>query len=174
MMSKSTEVPTPRRAAQSGLRHRPDSELPLIAAEWLVSGLDGPELVELACLGRSERIEARRLLPAVLSSLGFPMREQDDPRSDKPWRGHWGQVEWAVREIDSKLTPFAGAQHVLQVLGDEPDLWEAGGGDSLYQLVAEWNSQTDRRSEIDTALRGRLTSLREDQVPPREIGRAHV
>jgi hypothetical protein len=162
------DVPTVEEAAWTGLQDEPDYALPTIGAHWLASGLDSPELLALACLGSTDGIEARHLLPDVIRSLGYePLIDRETARDDDlAWRGQWARIAWAVREIDGKLTVFAAAQYLLQVLDDEPDLWQPGRGDRLQRLVSGWDEQPERRPDIEPMLRAYMAALQEDDVPP--------
>lgn len=165
-MSDQIEVPTVREASQGGLRDRPDRDLPMIAAHWLTQGLDSPELREMAALGRADQVEARRLLPAVMRSLNVPLVERDSPWEDDPWRGCWYQIVWARCEIGYKLSALAAAQHVLEVVGDVPALWDAGRGADLQNLIQDWDARPDQRPAIEKSILDVLTSLNEQDVPP--------
>jgi len=84
----------------------PDEELPMLAASWLVQGYEGAPLQVLAGMSATEaRTEARRLLPQVLQSLGYPERSEDQPWDGRPWRGYWNEIEWAVSQVDSRFRP---------------------------------------------------------------------
>jgi hypothetical protein len=150
---------------QGDYHYVPDQEIPLLAARWLAEGYDSAELRELAALSSADRVEARRGLPDALASIGFPIIERDSPWEDRPWRGYWGQILWAVREIDHKLTVYSAAQQVLEVLGDVPDLWKPGGGEALHALVVSWDEQPANRPVIEAKLRTYLAQLHADQVP---------
>lgn len=164
-MSSGRAELSPRDVAQGGLYEVPDQEIPLLAAHWLAEGYDSAELRELAALSSGDRVDARRGLPGALASIGFPVIERDSPWEDRPWRGYWGQILWAVREIDHKLTVYSAAQRVLGVLGDVPDLWEPGGGDVLQSLILAWDEQPASRHAIEAELRAHLAQLRAEQVP---------
>jgi hypothetical protein len=104
-------------------------------------------------------------MPAVLDSLGHSPIDGGSWDSS-PWRGYWTSIGWAVREMDRKLSPYAAAQRVIDVVGDVPDLWEPGRGDQLFALLRAWDDQTRDRSEIAVELRNLLRSLHRDDVPP--------
>jgi hypothetical protein len=144
----------------------PDTDLPMLAAHWLVAGYDSSRLRELAALSRYEGLEARRALPAVLAELGFPVRDSKFPYEELPWRAYWNGIWWAVDRMDHTHTPYASAQYVLEILGDVEVLWEPGGGERLMSLLREWDDNRERRPAINEQIRAHLMGLREDAVPP--------
>lgn len=156
---------TPDQAAR-GAAFVPDKDLPMLAARWLADGLDSEPLRALAALTRRDRVEARRLLPEVLSSLGIRVPRSDTPWDQLPWRGNWSGIEWAQRELDHRLSPYAAAQRVLEVAGDVPGLWEPAGGAEIMRLLARWDAEPESRAEVDDLLRARVRALREEDVPP--------
>lgn len=170
---------SPAQASLSGARRIRDEDLPMLAAVWLAQGHDSEELRELAGLSRQDgRREGRLLLPGVLASLGWPLRvqddarewpawlEEDDAREELPWLGYWSRIEWARDEMDRLLAPYAAAQVVIEVAGDEPDLWVPVGADLLISLLRDWDDHRAERQRIDDQIRGHLRSLRAEDVPP--------
>jgi hypothetical protein len=155
---------TPEQAARG--RVVPDRDLPMLAAEWLTKGWDGPKLRELAGLTTRDVNEASELLPQVLAELGHPVSTVDNPWDDLPWRGYWDHIWWLVNEMDRSHSPYASAQRVLEVASDVPDLWEPARGDALMQLLRDWDGRAQDRAAIGDQIRAHLRSLSEDQVPP--------
>lgn len=145
-----------------------DEDLPMLAAQWLIDGWDSDLLRDLAAMSRKEaRAGARRRLAAVLASLGFELRPSaTSPWEELPWRGSWGLIAWARDEMDRRLSPYAAAQRVLEVVGDVPELWEPGRGERLMSMLREWDAQPDRRDALDDDIRALLRSLKADTVPP--------
>ena len=68
--------------------------------------------------------------------------------------------------MDRRLSPYAAAQRVLEVVGDVPELWEPGRGERLMSMLREWDAQPDRRDALDDDIRALLRSLKADTVPP--------
>jgi hypothetical protein len=68
--------------------------------------------------------------------------------------------------MDLRLSPYAAAQRVLEVVGDIPELWEPGSGEALMSKLREWDAQPVRRDALDNDIRTLLRSLNPDQVPP--------
>jgi hypothetical protein len=159
---------TPELASRGGANDVLDADLPMLAAQWLIDGWDSDLLRDLAAMSREEaRGGARRRLAAVLASLGFELRPiATSPWEELPWRGYWGLIAWARDEIDRRLSPYAAAQRVLEVVGDVPELWEPGRGEALMSLLQEWDARPVRRDGLDDDIRALLGSLRADQVPP--------
>jgi hypothetical protein len=157
---------TPQAASRGAADWIPDQRLPLLAAQWLADGLDSPELRDLAGLGRRDGVEARRMLPGVLASLGHPVCGYDNPYDQAAWRGYWGGLAWARYAMDDRLTPYAAAQHVIEIAGDVPDLWQPAGGAALQALLTDWDRNPQLRPGIDDAIRAHLNALNEDDVPP--------
>ena len=120
----------------------------------------------MASLGRADQVEARRLLPAVMRSLNVPLVERDGFWEDGPWRGYWGHIVWARREIGYKLSALAAAQHVLEVVGEVPALWDAGRGADLQSLILDWDARPDQRPAIEKSIVDVLASLNEEDVLP--------
>ncbi len=72
-MTTSAEVPSPRLvAAQMRLGILAAESVPLWAAHWLVQGLDGEAVVELAGLSGRDTREVADVLPAALEAVGIP------------------------------------------------------------------------------------------------------
>lgn len=140
----------------------------MLAAHWLVDGWDSGLLRDLAVMSRKNaRAGARSRLPAVLASLGFELRPiATSPWEELPWRGYWGLIAWARDEMDRRLSPYAAAQRVLEVVGDVPELWEPGRGEALMSMLRAWDTQPDRRDALDEDIRSLLRSLDTEQVPP--------
>ncbi|VXC23210.1 hypothetical protein [Aeromicrobium sp. 9AM] len=155
---------TPAQAAAG--RPVADRDLPMLAAQWLAEGWDGPALRDLAGLTHYQLNDAGGLLGRALVELGFPQAESDFPWDDAPWRGYWGTIWWSVNQIDKKLSPYAAAQQVVEIVGDVPDLWEPGHGEVLVRLLEQWRDHPDDRVELADRIRGVLGSLSEDDVPP--------
>lgn len=104
----------------------PDSDLPLLAARWLTEGWESELLVELAGMARSEaHLDAHRLLPLVLSSLGFDASAEF--RSTGLGR-YTALVGWAVRAMDGPFIPYSAAQKVLEAVDDDPAAFEGVPG----------------------------------------------
>jgi hypothetical protein len=134
----------------------------MLAAVWLAQGYDSKELRALAGMTRQEARQAgRQLLPAVLASLGWPMRVEDIA-----WLGYWREIEWAQKQVDRLLSPYAAAQKVIEIAGDVPDLWVPAGGERLMSLLRDWDEHRAERARIDDQIREHLRSLREEDVPP--------
>ncbi len=146
----------------------PDDQLPMLAAEWLASGdYDSDLLREVAGMSRREGLDARRLFPELLASLGYEVRERDHPWDDSPWRGRWGRIAWCVAQMTAgRFAAYATAQMVLDVIGDVNELWEPGGGQYLKDLLARWDRDLHQRADVDRLLRAHLLSLRQGDVPP--------
>jgi hypothetical protein len=82
---------SPEEASRSGAGQIRDDELLLLAAVWLAQGNDSEELREMAGLTRQEARQAgRRLLPDVLVSLGWPLRDCGMPAAC----AHKGSSRW--------------------------------------------------------------------------------
>ena len=143
-----------------------DAELPALAAQWLTQGFDSPTLREVAGLTRREGTEARQAFATVLQELGYPPPGSHFPWDERPWRGYWESIWWAVDRMDKTHTPYAAAQNILEILGDVPDLWEPGGGEKLASLLAGWDTRPVERRTAEDQIRAHLRSLREDAVPP--------
>ena len=113
---------TPELASRGGADDVMDEVLPMLAAQWLIDGWDSAQLRDLAAMSRKEAREgARRQLAAVLASLGFDLRPVATfPWEELPWRGYWALIVWARDEMDRRLSPYAAAQRVLEVVGDVP------------------------------------------------------
>lgn len=157
---------SPEEASRSGALMR-DEDLAMLAAVWLAQGFDSPELRELAGLTRDEsRTSGARLLPGVLASLGWPMRDLSGSPEELPWRGYWHEIAWAKEQMDRLVTPYAAAQRVIEVAGDVPDLWIPAGGERLVAHLRDWDEYPADRREIDDQIRRHLRSLREQDVPP--------
>lgn len=78
----------------------------MLAAVWLAQGYDSEELRELAGLTCHEAREGgRQLLPGVLSSLGWPMRDWRNAPEEISWLGYWYVIAWAQERVDRMLTP---------------------------------------------------------------------
>jgi hypothetical protein len=131
-----------------------------------MQGYDSPTLRDVAGLSGREGTEARQMFSAVLSELGHPIPDRDFPWDERPWRGYWERIWWAVDQIDKTHSPDAAAQHVLEVLDDVPDLWAPGRGQALAALLTDWDALPAKRAELDQRIRAHLLSLREDDVPP--------
>jgi hypothetical protein len=156
---------TPAQVADGYDGFLPDRELPGLAAKWLADGYDSPALVELAGLTRQDGLEARRLLDTVLEELGFP-RWDGFAWDERPWRGRWPDIWWAVQRMDDTHSPYASAQIVVEIVGDVPGLWEPARGTELMELLARYDNDRDWRDETLDAIREHLRALREDDVPP--------
>lgn len=154
---------TPEQASHGRLVK--DQDLPMLAARWLTQGFDSPTLREIAGLPARQGTEARQSFSIALSELGYPVPVSDVPWDDLPWRGYWDSIWWAVDRTDKTHSPYAAAQHVIEILDDVPDLWGPGHGDELAAVLAEWDENPDRRTELDDRIRTHLRSLREDDVP---------
>jgi hypothetical protein len=111
-------------------------------------------------------MEASHLLPHVVAELGYPITSDDFPYEYLPWRGCWGGIRWATRQMDKTHTPYASAQYVVEILSDTPDLWEPGRGAELMQLLRDWDIDRDDRPAIGDRIRAHLRSLKETDVPP--------
>ncbi len=159
---------TPELASRGGADDVMDEVLPMLAAQWLIDGWDSAQLRDLAAMSRKEAREgARRQLAAVLASLGFDLRPVATfPWEELPWRGYWALIVWARDEMDRRLSPYAAAQRVLEVVGDVPELWEPGRGEALMSMLREWDAQRVRRDALDDGIRALLRSLKADMVPP--------
>lgn len=131
----------------------------MLAAEWLVQGWDSEALVELAGLSRSEaQMEARRLLPLVLESLGFDTGSMN--LAATPARRYAERICWAVRAMEGPFTPYSAAEKILEMAEDEPGLFDGQPG--LVELRTLANAQTvasraDQRPARDR-IRERLLS----------------
>lgn len=154
-------------ASQGGAEDVMDEDLPMLAAAWLAEGWDSDELRDLAAMSRQEAREAAmRCFPAVLSSLGFEMEPgARSPWEELPWRGHWGLIRWARNEMDGRLSPYAAAQRVLEVVGDVPELWEPGHGEALMSILREWDREPTRRDDLDEQIRRLIGALKAEHVP---------
>ncbi|MFI5490515.1 hypothetical protein [Micromonospora echinaurantiaca] len=85
-------------------------ELPMIAAQALAEGLDGPSLRELAELSRGEYREARELLDQVVDELGLPKLPDED-------QAVWEVVvSYARRLVSGVIAPVDGA-HAIAAYG---------------------------------------------------------
>lgn len=87
----------PSDAALGATQGLPDADLPMLAARWLSEGWDSELLVEMAGMSRADaRVGARRLLPAVLESLGV---EVGDDWRDSPAGRCAAKIGWAMRLV---------------------------------------------------------------------------
>lgn len=150
---------TPADAARGATQHLPDSDLPLLAARWLAEGWDSEALIELAGMSRAEaQLDARRLLPVVLTSLGFDA--SSDYRSSGLVR-YTDLIGWAVRAMNGPFIPYSAAQKVLEVADDEPDTFDGMPGlDALAAALRahEVASGVDRE-QADARVRRLLDDL---------------
>jgi hypothetical protein len=159
------QVWSPEEAA-SRLAEIPDERLPLLAADWLASGLDSEVLREVAGMSRSESLEARRKFPDVLASLGCDII-LSGPKGWLSWRGEWKRIEWAIGEMTAgRFAPYATAQVVMEGLEEEPDLWGPVGGPQMVEMLLSWDQEPTSRVAIDRLLKTHLLSLSESDVPP--------
>lgn len=142
----------------------------MIAAEWLVQGWDSDALVELAGLSRSEaQMEARRLLPSVLESLGFDTALMDLP--PPPACRYAERVCWAVRAMNGPFTPYSAAEKILEMVEDRPGVFDGQSGlAELRTLVNAYTSAVgEQRRSAQDSIREHLyavaTSLRVVEEP---------
>ncbi|KQV64356.1 hypothetical protein ASC64_16490 [Nocardioides sp. Root122] len=138
----------------------------MVAAQWLFEGRDSPLLRELASLTSTEALQGDVRLVDVLAELGHPVREVGSPYEQLPWRGRWEGIWWAVDRMDRTHPAYASAQYVLEVIGDNEDLWGPDGGQELMAMLRAWDDDVDRRSQINDQIRRHLRNLREQDVPP--------
>ncbi len=140
-------LPLPPReaAAQARFGLLALGQLPDLAAEWLVSGLDTPALAELAGEPRREHLSIRGLWERTLEKLGVPVQEEMSARL------------LAVRELLSEWQAGRCSRLEVMKVMDATDVWdhlEAGlvGSDSPFQdlVVLFW--------EVYDAGRWRMTA----------------
>jgi len=139
---------SPEDAAHGELGALSDEELPMLAAHWLVDGYDSDLLRTVAGMTNRERHEARRMMPEMLASIGYPLFLTESQWDQAEWRGYWSTIAWAVRQMDRKLTPYAAAQTVLEIVIDVPELWEPADGNHLRSLLHAWDETPGNRPEI--------------------------
>lgn len=138
----------------------------MLACQWLIDGFDSPLLVELAALSPREALEGKVRIHDVLAELGFPERTSTHAYETLPWRGQWEGIWWALERMDRTHSPYASAQHVLEIIGDHEDLWGPGRGDALVALLSSWDENRGDRIALGDRIREHLRGLRECDVPP--------
>lgn len=134
----------------------------MLAATWLVDGWESDALVELAGLTRHEaRIDARRLLPVVLGSLGFDLLRPEAPPTAAA--RYSAQVTWAVTAMDGNFVPYSAAEKVLEMVDDEPHTFNSMlGVDALAAaLTAHKLADLGNRDATERNLRRLLLDIAE-------------
>ena len=126
---------TPEQASHG--RVIPDRDLAMVAAQWLIDGYDSPLLREMASLTPRQSLEGEVRLADVLAELGHPVGRVESPYEQRPWRGNWEDIWWAVDRIDRTHSPYASAQFVLEIIGDYEGLWDSGGGEKLMAMLRD-------------------------------------
>jgi hypothetical protein len=119
---------------------QPTEELPEIAVQALVRGIDSPALRHLAGLPRNDVREARDLFIAAMAELGVRMPHPTD--------GAREQVRfWAAEMLAGTLTPYE-ASRLIWWRGwerlDRPDDLRPFVG-----LASEWEDDPEHRAEYE-------------------------
>lgn len=92
-------------AARLALDEQPTEELPAVATDALLRGLDSPSLREAAGVSTSDVREARDLFEAALAELGIEMPDEQGAL--------WLLVcDTLQRVVEGSLQPLAGAQWI--------------------------------------------------------------
>jgi hypothetical protein len=118
------------------LDEQPSEELPSVATNALVAGVDSPSLRVLAGLRASDYADARDLFTAAVDELGLARPTPDEAR--------WYFVRrWARAMVDGAISPYE-ASRMIWWRGWE----ELGHPDSLtvfVGLASEWEDDEARR-----------------------------
>ena len=133
-----------RVAALAVLEKQQSEELPAIATDALVRGLDSPSLRLLAGTSPRDVRDARDLLWSALDELGIAKPSQTEAR--------WLLVRgWAHDIIANRLAPIDGARRIWW------DGWEElGRPDDLTAFVglaSDWEDDESRRYQYDQDIR---------------------
>lgn len=130
-------------------------ELPMIAAQALAEGLDGPSLRELAGLSRGEYREARELLDQVVDELGLPELPDED-------QAVWEVVvSYARRLVSGVITPVDGA-HAIAAYGGSLGFPEPL---ATFAFLADlWEDNAAERGQLEQDM------VREAEAMLREVG----
>jgi hypothetical protein len=68
--------------------------------------------------------------------------------------------------MDQRLSPYAAAQRVLEVVGDVNELWAPGRGETLMRLLKECDESPGQRDVLDDSSREVLRSLQATDLRP--------
>lgn len=122
---------TPDEASRGGAEDLLDEDLPMLAANWLAAGWDSEPLRHLAGMSAKDaQAGGRSQLPEVMASLAYDLQRSGASRWEElPWRGYWGFIAWARNQMDQRLSPYAAAQRVLEIVGDVNELSAPAGRD---------------------------------------------
>ena len=139
-----------RVAALLALGKQPSEDLPGVATDALVRGLDSPSLRVLAGTRPGDVREKRDLFWLALSELAIPQPSEIEAR--------WSLVtDWARDIIDDRLTPLSGARRIWW------EGWEElGRPDELtvfVGLASKWEDDEAHRAEYEQDIRDAAAAL---------------
>jgi hypothetical protein len=118
-------------------------ELPMIAAEAIVRGVDSPSLRQLAGLGRRDDTrDIRDLYRAAMDELGIDIPDADALR--------WEYVHfWAQRMLDGSLSPYEAASKIST---ESFRLGEPEALRDLYILTLLWEDDPGHRTALERSM----------------------
>jgi hypothetical protein len=150
-------------AARLALGEQPAEDLPMIAAEALARGVDGPLLRELAGLSRTD--PSAELFAAAMAELGSPV-----PGAEDAWRYRMRAEAEAV--VAGTVHPARGAHEVYWCAAHLPRTDDTSA--VLAQFLGLWDSWEERpdiRPAVEAAIRAAAAALLADADAPRPADR---
>jgi hypothetical protein len=129
---------------------QPAEDLPEIAVQALVRGIDSPALRELAGLSRDDVRSARDLFITAMAELGVQM--------PSPEAGARERVRfWAAEMLVGTLTPYEGSR-LIWWNGWEP-LERPDDLTPFVGLASEWEDDPEHRTEYEHDMLAEARSL---------------
>lgn len=122
---------------------QPTEELPGLATEALVRGLDSPALRELAGTPRAEVRDARDRFLCATAELGFPTPTEEQAR-------RLLVRHWAEQMTTGALSPYAASRSIWKKAAWE--LPEDAGLMVFVGLASEWEDHPEDRREIEAQM----------------------
>ena len=118
-------------------------DLPDVAADALVRGLDTPALRALAGTTRRDVREARDLFLQAIDELGWPTPSEDEALNTLAHH-------WSAEMVEGRLRPYDAASLIWWTsanrLGKPEHLLE------FVALASEWQDHPDLRPELEVAM----------------------
>jgi hypothetical protein len=125
------------------LGEQPPEELPSIAADALVAGVDSPSLRLVAGTPTREYQDARELFIAAANELRLPVPTPEEAR--------WCRVrEWAQAMVDGSVSPYEASRRIWGQGWDE--LGRPESLTAFVGLASEWEDDEPRRSQYEDAM----------------------
>lgn len=157
-LSQNRRMTDPLRVAawRFALDAQPVEQLPALATDALVRGVDSPSLRELAGERASDVHECRDLFRAALDELDLAVAAHD---------AVWCLTQWTAEQIVSEdLSPYEGAAWIWREAWRE--LEHVIDLTSFVALADQWEDLPSHRAEIDADIIAEAHALLERRATP--------